>query len=57
MREKFDPIMVPRLCLNRYYSAEGVRVYSIETWRLIMGDQGKEIVCKYAKEVCEYYMS
>ena len=45
------------MCLNRYYVAEGVRNYSIETWRQVFGDQGKEIVCKFADPIAEYYIS
>jgi hypothetical protein len=33
LREKYDPVLVPRMCLNRYYVAEGVKIYSNETWR------------------------
>lgn len=33
IKEKYNNVLVPRMCLNRYYVAEGVRVYSIETWR------------------------
>jgi hypothetical protein len=56
LRTKYDPIMLPRMCLNRYYAAEGVRVYSIDTWRTILEDKGRETVCKYSREVCEYYI-
>merc|ERR1719329_255377 len=42
--------------MNRYYVAEGVKIYSNETWKLIHGDQGKQILIKYVKEVCEYYI-
>jgi len=55
--DKYNPELVPKMCLNRYYVAEGVRVYSIETWRLIFGEQGKHIVCKYADEVSKFYIS
>lgn len=57
LREKFDPILVPRMCLNRYYVAEGVKIFSNETWRMVHEDKGKFVVCKYAKEVCEFYIS
>jgi hypothetical protein len=57
LREEFDPILVPRMCLNRYYVAEGVKIYSNETWRLVHEDKGKEVIAKYAKEVCKFYIS
>jgi len=44
LREQFDDLMLPRMCLNRYYVAEGVRNYSIETWKLIAEDKGIELV-------------
>ncbi len=44
------------MCLNRYYVAEGVRNYSIETWRQIFGETGKQIVCTYAEPIAAYYI-
>ena len=51
-----DPLLVPKMCLNRYYVAEGVRIYSIETWKRAFGDQGKHVVSMYAQNVCEFYI-
>lgn len=45
------------MCLNRYYVAEGVKIYSIATWKEVHGDKGKDIICKYAAEVCAFYIS
>jgi hypothetical protein len=28
IREQFDRILIPRMCLNRYYEADGVQIYS-----------------------------
>ena len=28
IREQFDRILIPRMCLNRYYDAAGVQIYS-----------------------------
>lgn len=57
LREKYDGLMVPRMCLNRYYVAEGVKIYSNETWRLVHGTQGREIISKHAGAVCEFYIA
>ena len=57
LKERYNNVLVPRMCLNRYYVAEGVRVYSIETWRKVFGDQGKQIVSKYADDISAYYIS
>jgi hypothetical protein len=57
LRSEFDPLLVPRMCLNRYYVAEGVKIYSNESWRIVHEDKGKETLCKYAAEVCDFYIS
>ncbi|XP_071441316.1 uncharacterized protein [Hetaerina americana] len=56
-REHFYAVLLPRMCLNRYYVAEGVRIYSQETWRQIAGAEGKELVQKYIPYVVDYYIS
>ncbi|XP_076055845.1 uncharacterized protein LOC143033974 isoform X2 [Oratosquilla oratoria] len=55
-RERFFPILLPRLCLNRYYVAEGVRIYSQDTWRQVTGTEGKVLVEKYIDSVVSYYI-
>eukprot|EP00406_Dinophysis_acuminata_P017644 CAMPEP_0179335768 /NCGR_PEP_ID=MMETSP0797-20121207/66672_1 /TAXON_ID=47934 /ORGANISM="Dinophysis acuminata, Strain DAEP01" /LENGTH=664 /DNA_ID=CAMNT_0021049183 /DNA_START=1 /DNA_END=1995 /DNA_ORIENTATION=- len=39
-RERFYPQLLGPMCLNRHYVAEGVRLYSHETWRYVCGPQG-----------------
>ena len=53
--ERYFPALLPRLCLNRYYIAEGVRIYSQDTWRMVSKEQGKELVEKYIADVVNYY--
>lgn len=53
-REQFLGLLLPRMCLNRYYVAEGVRLYSQETWRLVAGDAGRQLVEKYIDETVRY---
>ena len=48
-------VLIPRLCLNRYYVAEGVRLYNQETWSRVLGNTGREVVAQYIKEVVNYY--
>lgn len=55
--EAFQPLLVPRMCINRHYVAEGVRVYSQETWRLVMAEQGKEVLARLAGPTVEFYIS
>lgn len=54
-RETFYPELLPRMCLNRYYVAEGVRIYSQETWRQVTGTAGKDLVEKYVSYTVDYY--
>ncbi|XP_014671947.1 PREDICTED: uncharacterized protein LOC106812561 [Priapulus caudatus] len=56
-RELFFPKLLPKMCLNRYYVAEGVRIYSQETWRQIAHTQGCYLVEKYIADVQEYYIA
>jgi len=55
-REPFYPKLLPRVCLNRYYLAEGVRIYSQNTWRQIAGQRGKLLVEKYIENTVSYYV-
>jgi hypothetical protein len=41
LRDSFDGALVPRMCLNRYYVAEGVKIYSQETWKNTFGEGGR----------------
>ncbi|XP_064622843.1 uncharacterized protein LOC135485045 [Lineus longissimus] len=56
-RAKFYADLLPRMCLNRYYVAEGVRIYSQETWRQITGGEGRHLVEQHIQSVVEYYIS
>ncbi|KAG7166267.1 putative HEAT-like repeat-containing protein [Homarus americanus] len=42
--------------LASYYVAEGVRLYSQETWRQVAGSEGKALVEKYIDSVVSYYI-
>ena len=59
-KSKIYSLMIPRMCLNRYYLAEGVRIYSQETWRLVTNAEvggGKKVVESYLDDVVHYYVS
>ncbi len=56
-------LLVPPMCLNRYYLAEGVRLYSQESWRILSetvenggGKLSRKLVSEYIKEVSAYYI-
>lgn len=55
-RECFYDELLPRMCVNRYYVAVGVATYSRETWRLILGDQGKETVVRWLQTIVPFYI-
>ena len=38
------------LIVCRYYVAEGVRIYSQQSWKMIVGTEGKHMVEKYITE-------
>lgn len=51
------PILLPRMCLNRFYLAQGVKLYSLETWKIVFADgNGLEAVAANAGAMCRYYV-
>lgn len=49
-------LFAPPFCSpERYYLADGVKLFSQETWRMFMGEAGREMVGKYAQDVTDYY--
>lgn len=56
------PILLPRMCLNRFYLAQGVKLYSHETWRILFdrsqgsAGAGVESVALNAGPICRYYV-
>lgn len=56
-RDQYYGLLLPPMCLNRYYLAEGVRLFNQETWKQVVGEQGKELVGKYLSEIVSFYIS
>eukprot|EP00118_Oscarella_pearsei_P001458 m.7493 g.7493 ORF g.7493 m.7493 type:complete len:648 (+) comp18796_c0_seq1:28-1971(+) len=56
-RKKHFSRLLPRICLNRYYVAEGVRLYSQETWKLVTQDQGRLMIENYIADTVDFYIS
>lgn len=54
--ELIYPILIPRMCLNRFYLAQGVKLYSHDTWRIVFEKNGVELVAKYAGSIVRYYV-
>eukprot|EP01041_Mallomonas_annulata_P010347 gene10347-21586_t len=55
-RESTWYILLPRLCMNRFHVADGVKGHTQETWRLVMGDTGRHLVATYIQHVVAYYI-
>eukprot|EP00003_Mantamonas_plastica_P006393 TRINITY_DN1519_c1_g2_i1.p1 TRINITY_DN1519_c1_g2~~TRINITY_DN1519_c1_g2_i1.p1 ORF type:complete len:707 (+),score=256.45 TRINITY_DN1519_c1_g2_i1:1841-3961(+) len=55
LKSKAFPVLLPRMCLNRYYVAEGVRVYSQDSWKRIVGMEGRNLIAQYIDETVAYY--
>lgn len=53
--ERYYPTLIPRMVLNRYYVAEGVRLYSQQSWKIIAGDSGKALVEANIGNVVKFY--
>ncbi|CDF37864.1 unnamed protein product [Chondrus crispus] len=47
--------LLPRMCLNRHYVAEGVRNLSQDTWREVIGSDGKAYLSLHLDETVAYY--
>lgn len=60
-RRKMFPALLPMLCMNRFYLAQGVKIYSKETWRLMFCDEGQSTgtgmreVAAQAGKIVKYY--
>ena len=50
------PLVLPQLCLNRYYVADGVRFYSQQTWQAAVGADGRAWVARCIQTVVSYYV-
>lgn len=53
---EFEAVLLPRMCINRYYVAEGVKIYSHDTWKLYCGDQGRMKIANLCEAVVEFYI-
>ena len=49
-------ILIPRMALNRFYLAQGVKLYSHDTWRQVFSENGLELVAQNVGPVCRYYV-
>ncbi len=50
-QRRFFPVLLAPMCLNRYYVAEGVRLYAQESWARVMGTSGRQRVAEHVDQV------
>eukprot|EP00300_Choanocystis_sp_HF-7_P015095 c18933_g1_i1.p1 GENE.c18933_g1_i1~~c18933_g1_i1.p1 ORF type:complete len:644 (-),score=124.72 c18933_g1_i1:59-1990(-) len=55
VRENYFATLLPRMCLNRQYVAEGVKLYSLATWQDVIGTRGRSLLAQYIAPTVEYY--
>ena len=56
LRDKYDEIMLPPICLSRYYIPEGVENIFIEIWKIVAKDQGINILLSHCDKFWKYYI-
>ena len=47
----YFPAILPHLCFNRHDVAEGVRSYSLETWKAVLHTEGPTQVARCMPQV------
>ena len=50
------PALIPRMCLNRFYLAQGVKLYSHQTWKQIFPESGVAVVAQTIAPMVRYYV-
>eukprot|EP00928_Gymnodinium_smaydae_P100385 TRINITY_DN9833_c0_g4_i1.p1 TRINITY_DN9833_c0_g4~~TRINITY_DN9833_c0_g4_i1.p1 ORF type:complete len:712 (-),score=99.65 TRINITY_DN9833_c0_g4_i1:10-2145(-) len=55
-QQRYFDELLPKMCVNRYYVAAGVAAYAQETWRQIIGVQGRQIVAKWLPSIVPFYI-
>ena len=52
----YFPKLLPRMCLNRFYLAQGVKLYSQQTWKIVLKDDGIQQVIRHIPPIVKYYV-
>jgi hypothetical protein len=56
-REQYYSALLPPMCLNRYFVAEGVKCYSQDTWELCMQGNGPTAVARHIEAIVAFYVA
>mmetsp|Transcript_7159 Transcript_7159/g.17450 ORF Transcript_7159/g.17450 Transcript_7159/m.17450 type:complete len:807 (-) Transcript_7159:221-2641(-) len=54
--ERLYPILIPRMCFNRFYLAQGVKLFSHQTWKIVFPENGVQVVAQSIASVVRYYV-
>lgn len=54
--QQLYPTLVPRMCLNRFYLAQGVKLYSHQTWKQVFPESGLATVANTIAPIVRYYV-
>lgn len=49
-------ILIPYLCLNRYTIQDGIRNYNIQTWKMLVFDEGPLLVSDFISTIVPVYI-
>ncbi|EDQ91390.1 uncharacterized protein MONBRDRAFT_23736 [Monosiga brevicollis MX1] len=49
-------LLLPRLCINRYYVAAGVRNFCQEAWKELFQDRGRQLIAEHIAATVEFYV-
>ena len=49
-------LIIPKVCLNRFYVADGIKNYAQDTWQTIVDKQGRNILTTFIDSVIEHYI-
>jgi hypothetical protein len=55
-QERYFEVLLPRMCVNRYYVAAGVANYSRDTWRMVIQDRGRETIVRWLPTLAPFYV-
>ena len=56
-RDRYYDALLPPMCLNRYFEAEGVRYYSQDTWKLCVQEGGPAVIAQHIGAVVGFYVA
>jgi hypothetical protein len=56
VREKYWPVLLPGLSINRHYVADGVKTPALDVWTTILGSRGLGVLSLHAQHAVRHYI-